>query len=163
MHPGIDISHECNCGITHLELPGQYCLGVSGHVHQGESLPGEPFTFRAGREAGTLDHHHRGTVDHPGQIGGRGPQGRAVGIGEADVYPAGIKVGVHPTTGPVDELIGHDDRAGPEFGGQTAHRTGSEHPAHAECPQCPHIGAVRNGVRRILVAETVARQKGHLM
>ena len=52
---------------------------------------------------------------------------------------------------------------GPSSGGQAAHRARPEDPAHAQRAQRPHVGPVRDGVRRELVVDAVTRQKRDLV
>ena len=72
----------------------------------------------------------------------------AVGIGEADVNPAGVEVGVRPPAGAVDELIGNHDRARSQVGGQVTGPRTARVSVAPECTQRPHVGAVGDGVRR---------------
>ena len=60
---GIDIGHQSDCRVTHLQLTRQHRLGIARHVHQREALPREPLALGTRREPRALDHHHGAAVD----------------------------------------------------------------------------------------------------
>ena len=159
----VQVGHQCDCGIAHLELPGEDRLRIAGDVHQREALVRKPATLRASGEPRTLDHHHGAAVDHTGQRRHGSPQRRTVGVGEPDVEGARFEVRVGARPRPVDELIGHHHRPRPELGGEAAHRARREDPAHPQRAQRPHVCAVRHGVRGELVADAVARKERDLV
>ena len=89
------------------------------------------------------------------------PAGGAVGVGDRDVDRALVVVGLHASARAVDELVGDDERAGPEVRSQPADRARGQHLADAERAQRPEVGAVGDLVRRESVVATVPGQEGH--
>ena len=87
------------------------------------------------------------------------PAGRAVRVGERHVHRAGVVEGLRPPARPVDQLVGHHERAGAELGPQPADRAGREDLAYAQRPQRPQVRPVRDPVRREPVVAPVPGQE----
>ena len=156
---GVQIGHQSDCCITYFKFPGEHRLRIAGHVDQRKPGGGEPLAFCPSGKPRPLDHHHGAAVDHTGQAGDCGAQGRAVRVGEVDMNGAGVEVGVGTAVGAIDQLIGHHHGARTVFGVEAADGARAEDPSHPELAQSPHVGPVRHGVRREFVGCTVSGQE----
>ena len=119
-----------------------------------------------GGETWPVDDHHGPAIDASTPPRGRGQHGRRptgqYGSANDDVHHAVVAVveRLDPPRCPVDELVGHDQRAGSGSRAQRTDRAWREHLPDAQRPQRPQVGAVGDPVRREAVVASVSRQEG---
>ena len=128
---------------------------------------GEPRRLGARGEPRALDHHDRAAFVH-GMPSSR-PRATmtpahhvAVRVGEGDVRrDRPVVERVRAVARAVDELIADHEVAGLHVRLQRAARVGPEHPLDAQLLHRPHVGPVRDLVRRELVLQAVAGDERH--
>src|SRR5450755_1255476 len=139
---------------------------MAGHADQRPALRGEPLRLRAGGEPLALDDDERARRHgRPADLAGHGDgllaAARTVRIGERDVDAAVVEEGLRAAAGPVDDLVGDDERPRAERWGQRADRAGGDDLPDAERTQRPQVGLVGDAMRRETVVPVMARQERH--
>src|SRR5262249_14371432 len=161
LDPCVEVGDQRDGGVAQGQLAGEYRFRMTGHVDDRAADRGVPVGLRPGREPRPLDHHHRAAVGNVealrrGGLHHRLAADRTVRVGEVHMYGAGVVERLYPAARTVDELVGYQKSTWTQLRPQAADGARRDHLARAQGTQGPHVGTVRNLVRREAVVTAVA-------